>query len=677
MFHHSAARPRLILGLVAACIAAPVAAHEDRHTHAELSVAAVHFLDSPNVANEERRLGWQAGTIAALLRQGAIDEDKCPLYSNHFYNPAAPDQLIAPAHNWLDDNCSYYTSEPNYLPDPYYDSDNPDYDKRIPQQSAVDRAASNWNESVARYERGELREAYLLLGHVFHLMQDMTSPAHVHNDPHGKARFQGGDGDCYWQQDADDFENWGWCPEDENVAAYQHIFDYLEQHGVTGPDGTNLKAPMRDGLNSMFGGRPQFAERQPTENPARVYVRRVAEVTFGFTTFEVKLRDEELGSDPQPASELKSMFPGLREAGNDAFGIDDDGQDIGFSDGHCGRWEAGFDWTEEWWPMEHSSRWPCVRTTWGNDNTLTLNGFAYIENSGGEGAGSGGTWDSLTPQQYFKDLYVARYGSSSNAAGRTQLRIYGDVLYPTAVAYGAGLLQTFVEEVLDPPVADAGGPYDSDGCTPIEFDASASHDRNADGSIVSYAWDFENDGVLDLTTGEPVVAYTYAAPYDGPARLVVTDDDGFSGEATADVSVDPDQEPPTIHSVVADPNRLWPPNHKFIPVTVAVAVTDRCGATCSIVEVASNEGSGRGRGRGSDWRITGDLTLDLRAERLGSGDGRVYTITVACSDPAGNASQGTTVVRVSHDNGNGNGNGGENPSSGRSKHRPPGIGRRP
>src|SRR5262249_16706807 len=37
-----------------------------------------------------------------------------------------------------------------------------------------------------------------------------------------------------------------------------------------------------------------------------------------------------------------------------------------------------------------------------------------------------------------------------------------------------------------------------------------------------------------------------------------------------------DTTPPTINSVSASPNSLWPPNHTMVPVSVAVNVTDIC-----------------------------------------------------------------------------------------------------
>jgi len=69
-----------------------------------------------------------------------------------------------------------------------------------------------------------------------------------------------------------------------------------------------------------------------------------------------------------------------------------------------------------------------------------------------------------------------------------------------------------------------------------------------------------------------------------------------------------------------------------------------------IVSVTNNEAmNGTGNGdTSSDWQITVDLSLLLRAERSGNGPGRVYRITVEVSDQAGNKSQESTSVTVPH-----------------------------
>jgi HYR domain-containing protein/PKD domain-containing protein len=117
-----------------------------------------------------------------------------------------------------------------------------------------------------------------------------------------------------------------------------------------------------------------------------------------------------------------------------------------------------------------------------------------------------------------------------------------------------------------------------------------------------------------------------------------------------------DTMPPSITSVTASPSSLWPPDHKMVPVKMAVSATDVCHPTlsCQITSVSSNEPvNGLGDGNTSpDWNITGSLALDLRAERAGTGRGRVYTIAVTCTDGSGNSSTKTTGVTVPHSRGN-------------------------
>jgi hypothetical protein len=142
----------------------------------------------------------------------------------------------------------------------------------------------------------------------------------------------------------------------------------------------------------------------------------------------------------------------------------------------------------------------------------------------------------------------------------------------------------------------------------------------------------------------------------GTSTDTCTADDthGNTNSCTFQVTVQ-DTTPPSIGSVAASPGSLWPPNHKMVPVTVAVSATDVCDAApvCQITSVSSNEPvNGLGDGdTAPDWDITGSLTLDLRAERAGGGAGRVYTIGVTCTDGSGNSSTGTTTVAVPHSKG--------------------------
>jgi hypothetical protein len=164
-----------------------------------------------------------------------------------------------------------------------------------------------------------------------------------------------------------------------------------------------------------------------------------------------------------------------------------------------------------------------------------------------------------------------------------------------------------------------------------------------------------DDGSFD-PDGDPITLdQTPSGPYDlgdTDVTLTVTDEEGLSDECAATVTV-VDEQDPVISSLSASPNKLWPPNHKFVPVTVAVDASDNCDFACQIISVASNEPvNGLGDGNTApDWTITGDLTVKLRAERSGKGNGRVYTITVECADSSENSSTDTVTVTVPHDKG--------------------------
>jgi hypothetical protein len=159
-----------------------------------------------------------------------------------------------------------------------------------------------------------------------------------------------------------------------------------------------------------------------------------------------------------------------------------------------------------------------------------------------------------------------------------------------------------------------------------------------------------DDGSFD-PDGDPItVEQTPPGPYalgDTEVTLTVTDDKGASDTCDATVTV-VDQEAPVISSLSATPNVLWPSNHKMVLVTVAVNASDNCGSSCEIISVDSNEPVGKNV---SDWLIMRDLTVKLRAERIGKGHGREYTIMVECSDASGNSSTATTKVTVPHDKG--------------------------
>ena len=197
--------------------------------------------------------------------------------------------------------------------------------------------------------------------------------------------------------------------------------------------------------------------------------------------------------------------------------------------------------------------------------------------------------------------------------------------------------------VNQPPVADAG----SDQTVESTSFAGASVTLNGagsdpDGDALSFEW--TDDAAAVVGTSPPL---TLTIPI-GTHTLTLTVDDGRGGTDTdsATVTVE-DTVPPIIESMTASPNVLWPPNHKMVPVAMSVSVSDLADAapSCQITSVSTFDGLG------NNWKITGDLTVKLRAERGGNGTGRIYLVTVECTDASGNTSEDAVTIIVPHDQG--------------------------
>jgi hypothetical protein len=147
-------------------------------------------------------------------------------------------------------------------------------------------------------------------------------------------------------------------------------------------------------------------------------------------------------------------------------------------------------------------------------------------------------------------------------------------------------------------------------------------------------------------TAEGVTTIAYAAR-----------DNAGNVEAEHTLTVRIDKTAPTV-SCAAGPRTLWPPDHRLLPITVAVKVSDgRSGAAgFTLASVTSNEpddapGLGDGATVGDIQgfaRETADVSGLLRAERAGTGGGRVYTLTYVGRDGAGNQRSCTTTVSVPH-----------------------------
>ena len=109
-----------------------------------------------------------------------------------------------------------------------------------------------------------------------------------------------------------------------------------------------------------------------------------------------------------------------------------------------------------------------------------------------------------------------------------------------------------------------------------------------------------------------------------------------------------DTKGPGISNFRVTPEVLTSRNHKLVDVLALYQAGDASGtATCGLSVESNEPANGNGDGNTAvDWLVVDATHLRLRAERSGTGTGRVYTVTLTCQDAAANVSQASTQVVV-------------------------------
>ena len=162
---------------------------------------------------------------------------------------------------------------------------------------------------------------------------------------------------------------------------------------------------------------------------------------------------------------------------------------------------------------------------------------------------------------------------------------------------------------------------------------------------VTVAAPIEPDGHFTATLSTAALS-----PANSPYQIAFSYAGGnnFNGVGANSTLTVADTTAPAITAVSASPAILTPPTHKLVDVTIGYVPSDLTGSPVCSLSVASNEeANANGDGNTAlDWLVLDAHHLQVRSERAGGGSGRIYTITIRCTDSFGNSGAATTMVRV-------------------------------
>lgn len=123
----------------------------------------------------------------------------------------------------------------------------------------------------------------------------------------------------------------------------------------------------------------------------------------------------------------------------------------------------------------------------------------------------------------FQNLVSSSSGTTASASSPDQV---------------SDLVNKAISSELNKPFAWIQGPYVAKVGDPVDIDAAASH--AVSGSLTSYEWDFNGDGVYDETGTSPRITHAFSEEFSGVIGLRVTQSDGQTAVATTQVDITDD-----------------------------------------------------------------------------------------------------------------------------------------
>lgn len=274
----------------------------------------------------------------------------------------------------------------------------------------------------------------------------------------------------------------------------------------------------------------------------------------------------------------------------------------------------------------------------------------------------------LAPALYPSFIQNVTIGASAKGRTSTAYRDYYSGLIDDLRIYNRALSHVEISQVYDsslknaPPTAApfGGGTYEIN--TPVTLSGNVS---DFDGDTLAFEWLVEDVVLFSGTqptsycgASVPLPEYEISDLGLGDHTLVLKVDDGVNAPVSSSITVSIIDTTDPLLAPVPTKTILWPPNHKMVDIIIEANAYDNSGNPLTIsASVASNEPQYGldDDDMGPDWtepvidQDNGIISLQLRSERSGNGDGRVYTITITATDESNNTGEALLNIIVPHD----------------------------
>jgi CSLREA domain-containing protein len=184
----------------------------------------------------------------------------------------------------------------------------------------------------------------------------------------------------------------------------------------------------------------------------------------------------------------------------------------------------------------------------------------------------------------------------------------------------------------------------------VFFVVSGNGESHAAAEITDYAGRASLRGLF-----LPVGDYTLTGYFSGSVplpdgALVLYDERYEPSTVTGSLTVEVNN-PPDCTAARPSVVTIWPPDKKPYPVSV-IGITEPDGdpVTITFTGIYQDEPVGSNDASPDGWGV-GTSTAEIRAERAGNSDGRVYHLFFTAADGQGGSCQGVVRVGITHDQG--------------------------